>query len=198
MRKRRLLFACLVFAALIPLRARDASAQSDADLAAVVLSRSDLDPSLRQRLHLYRLIDDARASAGLPGLAMDARLMDSANAHSADMALARRCSHTGRDGSSAKARIRQHGYPHNNWAGENIICARQTPEDAMRWWMASGPHRRNILHHHYTHIGIGYDPNGPYGPMWTLNFAAGSPESVVPAFLLEAGANPAGPLAEAR
>jgi len=147
------------------------------------LAAPDLDPLARMQLELLRLVNQRRAEAGLAPLMPDARLMASAAEHSADMAAGRFCRHKGRDGSLSRARIRKHGYPHNNWAGENIICSRKTPDAAMKWWMGSGPHRRNILHRHFTHIGIGIDPNGPYGPMWTLNFAAGAVDTQIASIL---------------
>jgi uncharacterized protein YkwD len=123
---------------------------------------------------LYDLINEARAKAGLPPLILDDRLVAAAREHSADMAQSGRCRHKGSDGSLARQRIVAHGYPANNWTGENIKCSTATPQAALRWWLRSSPHRRNILHRHYTHIGVGVDPNGPWGPDWTLNFAAGS------------------------
>jgi uncharacterized protein YkwD len=147
------------------------------------------------QLQVFQLVNQRRAEAGLGPLALDARLTASAAEHASDMARNRFCRHGGSDGSSARGRIQKHGYGHNNWAGENIVCGRKSAEAAMQWWMNSSPHRRNILHGHFTHIGVGVDPNGPWGPMWTLNFAAGAPDTVVPA-ALQAPAPPA-PAAEA-
>lgn len=159
-----------------------AADQAQPDVGALLQS-PDLDQQSRLELELYQLISQRRAEAGLPALQLDARLVASAREHSKDMARGGFCRHRGSDGSSSRARIAQHGYPHNSWAGENIICARRTAESAMKWWMGSGPHRRNILHHHFTHIGIGVDPNGQYGPDWTLNFAAGAEDTLAPDYL---------------
>lgn len=180
--------ALLVFAALaLPARAQEGAPPAPIEAVkagvAAQLARPDLDPVARMQLDLYNLINQRRAEAGLPPLLLDARLVASAGEHAADMAAGRFCRHTGRDGSNVRARMRKHGYPFNNWAGENIICSRRTPQAAMAWWLNSGPHRRNILHGHYTHIGIGIDPNGPYGPMWTLNFGAGAADHVMPPLL---------------
>lgn len=185
---RRILGLALVLA-LLPLRAPSiARAEGDPAPGIVVtdvdaaLARTDINSSARVRLELYRLINQTRADSGLPPYALDDRLTASADEHATDMAVQRFCRHTGSDGSTSRSRMARHGYPFNNWAGENIICSRWTPESAMQWWMASTPHRHNILHGHYTHIGIGYNPNGRYGPDWTLNFAAGASDTVVPAF----------------
>jgi uncharacterized protein YkwD len=160
-------------------RAQAASSAPEPDIGAALAS-PDLDPGMRARLEVYELVNEARADAGLPPYRLDARLMSSAQEHSADMASGAGCRHRGSDGSSSRSRIRRHGYPHGNWAGENIVCSRRTPFAAVGWWLASGPHRRNLLHGHYTHIGVGYAPNGPYGPMWTLNFGAGAADTVHP------------------
>ena len=147
---------------------------------ATLLQRPDLEPIQRMQLELLQLINQRRAEAGLGPLLLDQRLVAAATEHSQDMAARRYCRHRGSDGSTARARMAKHGYPFNNWAGENIICSRKTVEAAMKWWLRSTPHRKNILHRHFTHIGIGIDPNGPYGPMWTLNFAAGADDTAHP------------------
>jgi hypothetical protein len=164
----------------------DFSASAERDVSAA-LARTDLDPSDRVVLELLQLVNEVRAESGLPPYLLDGRLTGAAGEHAADMAAHGYCRHTGSDGSSSRDRMARSGYPYNNWAGENILCSRRTPEQALAWWMRSGPHRRNILHRHYTHIGIGYDPNGRYGPVWTLNFAAGAADAEVPAFALPAG-----------
>jgi uncharacterized protein YkwD len=173
------------------LRAQDPGRDQAASVAALA-AREDVAPDLRQRLRLAQLIAEARAQAGLAPLVLDERLMAAAQEHSTDMASMGRCRHGGSDGSSARTRMGRHGYGFNNWAGENILCARRTPEAALKWWLGSSPHRRNLLHPHFTHLGIGYDPNGPYGPMWTLNFAAGETAAVTPAFLAAAPAGAQG------
>lgn len=162
----------------IPVEAAPPDAGGAIDPAAL-LADPALESTARIQLTLFQQINAARAEAGLPPYALDARLMASAGAHAADMAAGHYCRHTGRDGSSSRSRIRANGYPHSNWAGENIVCSRRSVESALRWWLGSGPHRRNLLHRHYTHIGIGYDPGGP---MWVLNFAAGAGDTVAPRF----------------
>lgn len=150
---------------------------------AQLLGALDTDPVVRLQLELFKLINDRRQQSGLQPLALDARLSAAALDHSTDMAEHRFCSHTGKDGTSVRARIARYGYPYNNWAGENILCSQKTPAAALRWWMNSRPHRKNLLHAHFIHIGIGIDPDGQFGPIWTLTFAAGADETVLPDFL---------------
>ena len=52
-------------------------------------------------------------------------------------------------------------------AGENIAKGQRTPQEVVQAWMNSEGHRRNILSSDYTHIGVGYDPNGHH---WTQMF----------------------------
>ena len=52
-------------------------------------------------------------------------------------------------------------------AGENIAKGQRTPQEVVQAWMNSEGHRRNILSNDYTHIGVGYDPNGHH---WTQMF----------------------------
>lgn len=161
-----------------------AEAQSGVEASA---ARTETNAAQQVQLELLHAINGRRASAGLPPLQMDQRLVASATEHSRDMAARGYCRHRGSDGSSARARMARHGYPYNNWAGENIICSRRSVESAMQWWMGSRPHRKNILHSHFTHIGIGVDPNAPYGGyMFTLNFAAGATDTVQPSVFNDA------------
>jgi uncharacterized protein YkwD len=151
------------------------------------LERSHLSHEHRVQLHLFILINEYRAQHGLYPLQLDERLNASAWEHSVDMAAKRYCRHGGSDGSSVRTRMARHGYGYNNWAGENIVCGRSSAEVALNWWKNSTPHRRNLLHGHFTHIGIAMAPNGPWGPMWTLNFASGQADTLTPiAFALPA------------
>ena len=52
-------------------------------------------------------------------------------------------------------------------AGENIAKGQRTPQEVVQAWMNSEGHRRNILSSNYTHIGVGFDPNGYH---WTQMF----------------------------
>jgi uncharacterized protein YkwD len=152
---------------------------SSPDVGAL-LANPKLEKVQRLQLEVLQLINQRRAEAGLGPLLLDQRLVAAATEHSQDMAAHRYCRHAGNDHSTARKRMARQNYPFNNWAGENIICSRRTADAAMKWWMHSTPHRKNILHKHFTHIGIGIDLNGPYGPMWTLDFAAGASDTVHP------------------
>lgn len=115
------------------------------------------------------LLNQERAAVGLPPLAMQSQLRSAAREHSADMACNNFVSHTGSNGTSSYDRITSYGY-YPTWWGENIYKGwRTTPEEVVAWWMNSTPHRNNILHSYYTHIGIGYIRVGD-SAAYTLNF----------------------------
>lgn len=115
------------------------------------------------------LLNLERENVGLPPLIMQNQLRGAAREHSADMACNDFVSHTGSNGTSSYDRITSYGY-YPSWWGENIYMGYQTtPEQVVTWWMNSTPHRNNILHSYYVHIGIG---QAVYGNTiaYSLNF----------------------------
>jgi uncharacterized protein YkwD len=93
-----------------------------------------------------------RARHGLPPLAVDQRLVQSARAHTAWMTRARRLQHNSRA------------------MAENIAMGQPTALEAVRSWMSSSGHRANILNRSYRRIGVsGY--TAPDGTVyWTQQF----------------------------
>lgn len=160
--------------------AAPAPAERQAADVAAALAHPDLDDRTRFELALLARINAVRAEHGLPALLLDDRLVAAARQHAVDMAHRNFCRHTGSDGSRARARLARNGYPFNNWAGENILCARRTVDAAMAWWLGSAPHRANILHGHFTHVGVGISMLGTYGPDLVLTFAAGAGDTAEP------------------
>lgn len=121
---------------------------------------------------LVTLITAARASAGLPGLDVNAKLEASAQGHSDDMACHNLFSHTGSDGSSIYDRIVAAGYSPSNW-GE-IIYAGGSAQQAFDWWMNDPPHRDIILDPSMDDFGVGYTyvVGSAYGGYFTVDFGA--------------------------
>jgi uncharacterized protein YkwD len=93
-----------------------------------------------------------RARHGLPPLAVDQRLVQSARAHTAWMTRTRRLQHTSRP------------------VAENIAMGQQTALEAVRSWMSSSGHRANILSRGHRRIGVSAytAPNGTV--FWTQQF----------------------------
>jgi uncharacterized protein YkwD len=93
-----------------------------------------------------------RARHGLPPLAVDQRLVQSARAHTAWMTRARRLQHNPRA------------------MGENIAMGQPTPMEAMRSWMSSSGHRANILNRSYRRIGVSGYTAPDVTVYWTQQF----------------------------
>jgi uncharacterized protein YkwD len=110
-------------------------------------------------------LNHARLSAGLPPLAVDVRLVAAAAAHSRDMAERRTLDHTGADGSTVGQRTAREGYPWS-WVAENVARGHATPEETVASWLASPPHRANLLSVRAAQVGIGMAA-GAGGPYWT-------------------------------
>ncbi|MFF2365381.1 CAP domain-containing protein [Streptomyces sp. NPDC058122] len=112
------------------------------------------------------LVNSERAKAGCSPLALNAKLSQAAQAHSADMASHNTMSHTGSDGSDPGQRITRAGYLWSSY-GENVAYGYSTPEQVMAGWMASAGHKRNILDCGFKEIGVGVAQPGNY---WTQDF----------------------------
>jgi uncharacterized protein YkwD len=93
-----------------------------------------------------------RARHGLPPLAVDQRLVQSARAHTAWMTRTRRLQHTSRP------------------VAENIAMGQQTAMEAVRSWMSSSGHRANILSRGHRRIGVSAYTSPEGTVFWTQQF----------------------------
>jgi uncharacterized protein YkwD len=121
---------------------------------------------------IISLINQTRIANGLPALTVNSSLMNSARAHSTDMAVNNFVNHTGSDGSTAWQRMQLAGYV-GRWGGENIYGGyNTTPNQAYSWWLGSTPHLNNILGIYYRDVGVGYAycSSGTYRNTYTINF----------------------------
>lgn len=105
----------------------------------------------------------------VPPLRWNERLAAAARAHSADMAAKNYFSHTSADGTIFSTRITRSGY---SWSavGENIAAGYPTPSAAVKGWLASYGHCRNLMSRDFVHLGVGFAPGGHYGSYWTQDF----------------------------
>lgn len=106
------------------------------------------------------LLNQERTSRGLPAFATDGLLAQAAREHSEDMVRRAYFEHTTPDGRTVQDRIRASGWASGASAstGENIqwgLGAKATPTAIVKAWMASPPHRADILRPAFTTIGIG-------------------------------------------
>ncbi|MFE0416402.1 CAP domain-containing protein [Streptomyces tendae] len=127
------------------------------------------DGLARTTAEVVGLTNRERAAAGLPALAVDARLTTAAQAHSADMVARDFYSHTDPDGGKPWDRAAAAGAARRT-VGENIACGQRSPADVVEGWMNSPGHRANILKSDFTHIGVGLAGGGRAGTYWTQLF----------------------------
>ncbi|MFD0887573.1 protein kinase [Streptosporangium algeriense] len=114
-----------------------------------------------------RLVNVQRRRAGCAPFRVDRRLVQSARAHSAEMAASDVFSHTSPDGRSPWQRMEAAGY--RNGGAENIGRGFATAAEAVRGWLASSSHRGNILNCSLKATGVGV-MGGISGPWWTQDF----------------------------
>ncbi len=113
------------------------------------------------------LINAQRGQAGLPALRVSGNLTKAAQDHSCDQAGTRKMGHTGSDGSSLSTRLRRVGYRFRA-ANENVYSGAGGPADAVRWWMNSAGHKRNILSGSTRDMGIGVARGADNRLYWTF------------------------------
>jgi uncharacterized protein YkwD len=130
--------------------------------------KNDVSPTSK----VVELVNVERRSAGLQPLRENDKLNTAAQAHAADMAKRNYFSHDGLDGSTPSQRVTKAGYA---WmmVAENIAAGYETPEDTVRQWMESPPHRANILDPQLEDIGVGRAANAgsDFRYYWVQNFA---------------------------
>lgn len=123
-----------------------------------------------QEARVTVLVNAARAKVRCPALRVDARLVKAARGHSQDMATRRYFAHDTPGGTTPWQRIAATGYPRTSWA-ENIAAGQPNADAVVKAWLASPPHRANILNCSLRAVGVGYATGGPYGTYWTQDFA---------------------------
>ncbi|MGP2492318.1 CAP domain-containing protein [Mesorhizobium sp. PUT5] len=109
-----------------------------------------------------------RSAQGLPALQPDTRLEQAALQQAGYMAGAGRMSHTTGWGRDFSARVKQNGI--DGAAAENIAQGRMDLQRLFDMWMASPPHRRNMLDPRFTRFGLAYVRDGKNGDWryWAL------------------------------
>lgn len=148
-----------VFATMV-VRAQEAAARAKPQTKPVASTTVSLEQKVAE------LTNQERAKLGLKPLKWDASLSKVAKAKSADMLKNGYFDHDSPTYGSPFDMMDKFGIQY--WAaGENIAMGYDTPASVVKGWMNSPGHRANILSDKYTHIGVGYEPNGSY---WTQHF----------------------------
>jgi uncharacterized protein YkwD len=107
---------------------------------------------------IYDLINDERRKKGLGELDWDDRLSQLARSYSKKMAKESFFSHYDRDGNSVVERAADSDIRGWNKIGENLFYCEgygEIDDLAVRGWMNSPDHRRNILDRQFNTTGIG-------------------------------------------
>jgi len=103
---------------------------------------------------LISQINYYRTHHHLAPLVWNADLQRAASAHSTNMAQHHVLSHTSASGVSWSTRIRWYGF-RGSWIGENLAVGLFKPYHMFEMWVASPPHRANLLCSHFRSAGIG-------------------------------------------
>ena len=114
-----------------------------------------------------------RAKEKLPPLKANPQLEAAAREHARDMARREKMSHEGSDGSSPADRVKKAGYRYVRTA-ENVAVEYSTVERAMRGWMESPPHRKNVLGD-YAEMGAAVARDFDGQPYWCVEFGTPVP-----------------------
>jgi uncharacterized protein YkwD len=109
-------------------------------------------------------------------------------AHSQDQAKHAKLTHTGSDGSTPSQRANRAGVAWQT-IGENVYRAswEASAEEAVRAWLKSPGHCRNLMQSFFTHLGAGYaegaqqgEPQGRKHRYWTQVFVQVPAEKAAP------------------
>jgi uncharacterized protein YkwD len=149
--------------------------------AAFTLSRADLaalkngSPSLvGLEQAMVEAINTERQAYGLPPFAVNEQLTLLAWGQAQDMVKRGYFSHVTPEGLTLRDRFKDRGLA-SAWVGENIYLsvkpASQAVQAAIGWFMGDPPHRRNILHAHFSRIGVGVAQEGAGWYTFVLVFA---------------------------
>lgn len=144
-----------------------------------------------EELQFLVLINNYRASNGLPRLNMSNPLYVASENHSYDMGINNYFSHNSQDGRTPWDRIRAAGYGYNTWLGENIAAGYTSAETVFEAWRNSPGHNANMLNGNFNAIGIGlvHVQGSYYGWYWTTDFGGISDDTTTPNVAITSPAN---------
>lgn len=165
---RRLALVAAVPVALLGLAAAPAHAEPAAPTTTTRPAQAGPTTSQVLGEEVVTLTNEERVRAGCPALAVDEELTVVSVRQSHYMAATGDFGHVGWRGSTFQSRSRAAGYP--AVAAENVAYGFSSSAEVMAAWMASTPHRRNILNCAVKSFGAGVQQavNGTY--YWTQVF----------------------------
>jgi len=108
---------------------------------------------------IFQLINNYRATLGLPPFQYNAALASAAQRHANWMAANVIYSHTGEGGSSPSSRASSAGY--SGYVVENIVGGtKMSPNQGLIWWQNSPIHLNTLISARYYEAGTGFATNG--------------------------------------
>ncbi len=117
----------------------------------------------------------ARADNGVGGLKLNSKLNAAAQAQANDMANRNYWSHNTPEGDPPWVWVTNEGYAYQK-LGQNLAAGFDSEQATINGWLASPPHRENLLDSSFTDVGFGYANNADY------TSAGGGPMTIVVAF----------------
>jgi uncharacterized protein YkwD len=126
-----------------------------------------------------KLINDYRASRGLPALKASRSMSAASYTHSLDMGRRAYFAHdtklplpAGQSGAKFYHRMADAGYTYNTYKGENIAAGYASAQQVFNAWKSSSGHNANMLNANFKSIGIGRAvvSGSQYGTYWTTDF----------------------------
>jgi uncharacterized protein YkwD len=163
-RLRHLIVGALAVGASALIAAAPAAASScvGADAEAEELSQTQLETTVTC------LINEERAKAGVRPVQANGNLRQAGAAHSYDMVSDGYFEHTSPRGRTFIDRISNTGYMRGarRWlVGENLVWGTgswSSPQAMVQAWMASPPHRENLLRERFREVGVAAIRGTPY------------------------------------
>jgi hypothetical protein len=116
-----------------------------------------------------------RGSSGVASLSLNDKLDAAAQAKADDMAARNYWSHYTPEGNPPWVFVSAQGYSYQK-LGENLAAGFSDEQSTINGWMASPPHRENLLDPSFSEVGFGYANNPNY------TSAGGGPMTIVVAF----------------
>jgi LysM repeat protein len=104
---------------------------------------------------ILTLVNQLRASYGLPPFTYNPQLASAAQAHANWMSQTATYSHTGAGGSTPQTRANAAGYP--GYVSENIVGGTNlAPGGGVTWWRNSSIHFATMISNRHTEAGVGF------------------------------------------
>jgi hypothetical protein len=116
-----------------------------------------------------------RSANGVAGLSLNGKLDAAAQAKADDMAARNYWSHNTPEGNPPWIFVNNQGYSYQK-LGENLATGFSDEQSTINGWMASPPHRANLLDSSFSEVGFGFANNPDY------TSAGGGPMTIVVAF----------------